>query len=98
MTLVINISSVTLKSNKKNHYHKTTASEEAVLAVLKASPEIDISDLKVFVHDNEIHLKGFTDTIKSKTAIEKLIQNYFDERIVSDLEVRTDQDTQNLLH
>lgn len=84
--------------NQKNYYHKTTPSEEAVLGLLKGSPEIDITDIKVYVHDNEIHLEGSVDTIKSKTAVENLIQNYFDEKLVSHLNVKSDQNPLNPLH
>ncbi len=74
---------------QKNHYHKTTTSEELVLSVLKASPEVDISGIRVYVHDNEIHLEGMVEDIKNRRMIESLIQNFFDEKLISHLQIRS---------
>ena len=77
---------------QKNHDKQTTRSEEIVLSLLKASPEIDISGIKVFVHDQEIHLAGEVENVKEKTDIESLIKNYFDEELISHLTVKSDED------
>lgn len=84
--------------DQKNHYHKTTASEETVLSVLKSSPEVDISGIKVYVYDHEIHLQGIVDSIQSKRMIENLIFNYFEEKLVSRLDIKLDQDQSNRPH
>ncbi|HLT23088.1 MAG TPA: BON domain-containing protein [Bacteriovoracaceae bacterium] len=80
---------------QKYHYHKTTASEELVLSVLKASPEVDISGIQVYVHDNEIHLEGSVEDIKNKRMVESLIENFFNEKLVSRLEVRSGESDLN---
>lgn len=77
--------------DQKDYYHKTTASEEEVLALLKGSPQVDISGIKVLVHDNEIHLEGYVKDVKEKRMVESLIGNYFDEKIINHLETKSDE-------
>lgn len=84
--------------NQKDYYQQTTLSEERVLSMLKAAPQVDIQDIKVFVHDNEIHLQGFVQNIKEKTMVESLIQNSFEQDLVSHLQVRSDENEVNTPH
>lgn len=66
---------------QKNHYSQTTLSEEKVLSILKSGPEVDISDIRVYVHDDEIHLEGQVESLQEKTMVEGLIKNYFTEKL-----------------
>lgn len=83
---------------QKNYYSKTTASEEKVLSILKSSPEVDISDIRTYVHDGEIHLEGQVESIQEKTMVEALITNYFTEKLINHLSIKRDQSELNARH
>lgn len=84
--------------DQKNYYRQTTESEEVVLALLKGSPEVDISDIKVFVHNHEIHLEGYVENNREKRMVESLVTNYFDNKIVNDLQIKSDEDQLDYLY